>query len=115
MILPQTLGFPLLAAPEHNDTLADVLEQLAENGPPDAPFQGICYHAQCMCHTRGYVDGVYDFVASVSDGYIEFYDADGGARGDDGWEGKKGEFRRNWCREAAAALRAGEIHAVVLA
>lgn len=109
---PQIIELGWYPRPELNDTVADALEEIAEGSPRVSYANGICYALSNILEKDlpdNPVNG-YDFVSSVSDHYDEFWEHT--KHPDYRWEGTDGEFRRNWCREVAAALRAGEIVAI---
>lgn len=110
---PQNIEEGWYPRPDLNDTVADALDEIADGSARVSYNNGICFALQKIMR-KGLPDNQvngYDFVSSVSDSYAEF---DENLHSNDcyHWHGHDGEFRRNWCREVAVALRAGEIVAI---
>lgn len=86
---------------EVQEKLLAELDRLAEEGPRDELYGlGICAHLEDVVQPWAYA-----FVATHSGGYNQFFPPYVSSKYKR-WEGPNREYRQEWCRQLAAALRA---------
>lgn len=99
-----------ISRPEVQAKILAGLDSLSgdEPSPPlNFPNEGICsYLKYNFGPVRHEMPNEYFFIAEQSDRYGVFDKADADLKGTYRWDGERGEFRREWCKNMAAALRA---------
>lgn len=95
--------FDWLNQPGVKEEILKGLDQIAEHGPLNN--MGVCGNLNKILGHPSFPNA-YDFVSCHSEEYREFYRYAYPLLVGDKWAGKAGEFRREWCRKTAAALRA---------